>query len=135
MSAFFVGLANGLVGSIVGYIDTYEVALAKAGPPFEDWPDPMFKHIPTLIAGKSELTEYALHLFKTAGSEKAMPFLLRAFKINPESTDLRVALSIALQDVGQLQQSRQILEELAQQPDGHTEPGSPPEKRPQRKTL
>ncbi len=100
----------------LGNIDTYEVALAKAGPPFEDWPDPLFKHIPTLIAGKSELTEYALYLFKTAGSEKAMPFLLRAFKINPESTDLRVAFSIALQDGGQLQQSRQILEELAGEP-------------------
>jgi tetratricopeptide (TPR) repeat protein len=100
----------------LGDNDTYEVALAKAGPPFEDWPDPMFKHIPTLIAGKSELTEYALHLFKTAGSEKAMPFLLRAFKINPESTDLRVAFSIALQDGGQLQQSRQILGELTGEP-------------------
>ncbi len=100
----------------LGENEKRESALAKAGPPFEDWPDPMFKHIPTLIAGKSELTEYALHLFKTAGSEKAKPFLLRAFKINPESTDLRVALSIALQDVGQLQQSRQILEELAGEP-------------------
>jgi len=91
-------------------------ALANSGAPFEDWPDPMFQHIPSLIAGKSELTEYALQLFKVNGSKKAMPFLARAFKINPESTDLRVALSIAVQDSGDLQQAKQILVELIGEP-------------------
>ena len=93
-----------------------EQALKKAGPPFKDWPDPMFKHIPRLIVGKSELTEYALHLFKNAGSEKAMPFLVRAFKINNENTDLRSALSMALQDAGQLDQATQVLKELHGEP-------------------
>lgn len=93
-----------------------EQSLEKAGPPFKDWPDPMLKHIPKLIAGKSELTEYALHLFKNAGSEKAMPFLVRAFKINNENTDLRSALSMALQDAGQLEQATQVLEELHGEP-------------------
>ena len=47
-------------------------------------PDPMFKHIPNLIAGKAELAIYALHLNEVAGSEKATPFLLKAFKIYPD---------------------------------------------------
>lgn len=100
----------------LGENEKMESALAKAGPPFQDWPDPMFQHIPSLIAGKAELTEYALHLFKNSGPKKSIKFLHRAFNLNPQSTDLRVALSIALQDAGQLQQSRQILEELAGEP-------------------
>jgi tetratricopeptide (TPR) repeat protein len=93
-----------------------EQALEKAGPPFKDWPDPMFNHIPNLIAGKAELTEYALHLFKNAGSERAMPFLVRAFKINPENTDLRTVLSMALKNAGQLEQAVQVLKELHGEP-------------------
>ena len=93
-----------------------ESAIAHSGSPFVDWPDPMFQHIPSLIAGKAELTEYALQLFKVNGPKKSMEFLIRAFKINPQSTDLRVALSLALQDAGQLQQSKQVLEELTGEP-------------------
>jgi len=100
----------------LGENEKAEQALAKAGPPFKDWPDPMFKHIPKLIAGKSELTLYALHLFDTTGSQKAMPFLLRAFNINPEHLNLRVALSIAQQDAGQLGQSKKLLEDFQGEP-------------------
>ena len=100
----------------LGETEKMASASIKAGPPFGDWPDPMFQHIPSLIAGKSELTEYALQLFKVNGPKKSMEFLLRAYKINPQSTDLRVALSIALQDAGKLQQSKQILEELTGDP-------------------
>ncbi len=100
----------------LGENEKAEKVLAKAGPPFEDWPDPMFQHIPNLIAGKAELTEYALHLFKNAGPERAMPFLIRAFKINNENTDLRTVLSMALQNAGQLEQATQVLKELHGEP-------------------
>jgi len=93
-----------------------EQLLEKAGPPLQVWPDPMLKYISDLIAGKAELTEYALHLFKNAGSEKAMPVLVRAFKINPEHTNLRTALSMALQNAGQLEQAVQVLKELHGEP-------------------
>ena len=100
----------------LGENEKAEKVLAKAGPPFVDWPDPMFQHIPNLIAGKAELTEYALHLFKNAGPERAMPFLVRAFKINNENTDLRTVLSMALQNAGQLEQATQVLKELHSEP-------------------
>ena len=100
----------------LGNDEQYQLAQAKAGPPFEHWPDPLFNHIPSFIAGKSELTEYALQLFKVKGPKKSMPFLARAFKINPVSTDLRVALSIAVQDEGDIQQAKQILVELIGEP-------------------
>ena len=103
----------------LGEAEKMETANAKAGPPFEDWPDPMFQHIPSLIAGKAELTEYALHLFKVNGPKKSMQFLLRAFKINPQSTDLRVALSMALQAAGELAQAKQILVELQGEPNSN----------------
>ena len=103
----------------LGEAEKMETANAKAGPPFEDWPDPMFQHIPSLIAGKAELTEYALHLFKVNGPKKSMQFLLRAFKINPQSTDLRVALSMALQAAGELAQAKQILVELQDEPNSN----------------
>jgi tetratricopeptide (TPR) repeat protein len=45
-----------------------------------------------------------------------MPFLVRAFKINNENTDLRTALSMALQNAGQLEQATQILKELPSEP-------------------
>ena len=93
-----------------------EQLLEKAGPPLQVWPDPMLKHMSDLIAGKVELTEYALHLFKNAGPEKAMPVLTRAFKINPEHTNLRTALSMALQNAGQLEQAVQVLKELHGEP-------------------
>ncbi len=100
----------------LGEYSKAEYALERVGAPFEDWPDPMFKHIPSLIAGKAELTEFALQKFKVNGPKKAMVFLARAFKINPENTDLRVALSMAVQDAGDVQQSKQILVELIGKP-------------------
>jgi len=100
----------------LGMTEKSEGALAKAGPPFVDWPDPMYKHIPNLIAGKAELAEYAMHRYMTNGPEQAKPFLIRAFKINPEHVNVRVALSIALQDAGQVDQAKKLLEELQGEP-------------------
>lgn len=93
-----------------------ESSRALAGPPPDGWPDPMFKNIPKFIAGKSELTEYSLWLFEAKSPEEAMPFLLRAFTINPEHTDLRAALSIAFQESGNLQQSLLVLEGILGDP-------------------
>ena len=96
----------------LGKLELSEQALAKSGPPFVDWPDPMYKHIPNLIAGKAEIAFYALHLNRVNGSENALPFLAKANKINPEHVDVRAALSMALQKKGQLDQAQKVLEEL-----------------------
>ena len=96
----------------LGKTEQSEQALAKSGPPFVDWPDPMYKHIPNLIAGKAEIALYALHLNRVNGSENALPFLAKANKINPEHVDVRAALSMALQKKGQLNQAQKVLEEL-----------------------
>lgn len=93
-----------------------ELTLQQSGPPLADWPDPMFKHIPNLIAGKAELAVYALHLNEFGGSEKATPFLIKALKVYPEHVNVRVALSIALQKSGQLNQAEQLLKELQGEP-------------------
>jgi tetratricopeptide (TPR) repeat protein len=96
----------------LGKTQQSEQALAKSGPPFVDWPDPMYKHIPNLIAGKAEIALYALHLNRVNGSEKALPFLVKANKINPEHIDVRVALSMAFQEKGNLDVAQKVLEEL-----------------------
>jgi tetratricopeptide (TPR) repeat protein len=96
----------------LGKTELAEQALAKSGPPFVDWPDPMYKHIPNLIAGKAEIALYALHLNRVNGSENAFPFLVKANKINPEHVDVRVALSMALQEKGRLDHAQKVLEEL-----------------------
>ncbi|HIA72275.1 MAG TPA: tetratricopeptide repeat protein [Phycisphaerales bacterium] len=96
----------------LGKTQQSEQALAKSGPPFVDWPDPMYKHIPNLIAGKAEIALYALHLNRVNGSENALPFLVKANKINPEHVDVRVALSMALQKKDQLNHAQKVLEEL-----------------------
>ena len=100
----------------LGKLELSEQALAKSGPPFVDWPDPMYKHIPNLIAGKAEIAFYALHLNRVNGSETALPFLMKANKINPEHVDVRVAFSIALQDNGQLDDAKRLLIELQGEP-------------------
>jgi tetratricopeptide (TPR) repeat protein len=100
----------------LGKIEQSEQALVNAGPPLVDWPDPMYKHIPNFIAGKAEIALYALHLNRVNGSEIALPFLLKANKINPEHVDVRVALSIALQSKGQLDQAQKVLDELQGEP-------------------
>ena len=96
----------------LGKTEQLEQALAKSGPPFVDWPDPMYKHMPNLIAGKAEIALYALHLNRVSGSEKALPFLAKANIINPEHVDVRAALSMALQKKGRLGQAQKVLEEL-----------------------
>ncbi|MBT4524200.1 MAG: tetratricopeptide repeat protein [Phycisphaerae bacterium] len=103
----------------LGAVEKMESALAMEGPPFDVWPDPMFQHIPSLIRGKEELTEYSLELFKVNGPTKALQPLMRAFAINTEHTDLRVALSMALQFAGKLQPSKQILVELQSEPNSN----------------
>lgn len=103
----------------LGMDDKAEKALAKSGTPLIDWPDPMFNHIPNFIAGKAELALYALHVHRTIGSEKAMPFLQKALQINPEHVDVRVALSIALQNKGLLDQAQKILEESQGEPNSN----------------
>ena len=100
----------------LGRAQKSEEALAKAGPPFVDWPDPMYSHIPNLIAGKAELAAFAMHLYKASGPAKAKPFLVRAFKINPAHVNVRVALSIALQSEGQLDLAKKLLEKLQGEP-------------------
>jgi len=100
----------------LGMSEQAKQALEQSGPPFVDWPDPMFKHIPNLIAGKAELAEYAMHIYKNRGPQKAKPFLIRAFQINPEHVNVRVALSIALQSEGQLEQAKRLLKELQGEP-------------------
>jgi len=100
----------------LGMTEKSEEALAKSGAPFVDWPDPMYKHIPNLIAGKAELAEYAMHLYQSSGPQKAKPFLIKAFNINPEHVNVRVALSIAFQGEGQLDQAKKLLIELQGEP-------------------
>ena len=89
---------------------------AFAGPPPLDWPDPMFQHIPDFIAGKAALAEYAMHLYKTSGPVKAKPYLVKALKINPEHLNVRVGLSIALQEEGRLKEAKQLLIDFKGQP-------------------
>ena len=103
----------------LGMTEQSEEALLQSGPPFVDWPDPMYKHIPNLIAGKAELAEYAMHLYHATGPTKAKPFLIKAFKINPAHVNVRVALSIVLQAEGNLDQAKKLLEEMQGEPNSN----------------
>ena len=50
-----------------------------------------------------------MHLYKTSGPVKAKPYLVKALKINPEHLNVRVGLSIALQEEGRLKEAKQLL--------------------------
>ncbi len=102
-----------------GILDKSEQASENSGPPLADWPDPMFQHIPNLIMGKSELSRYALHLHEKSTPSKALPFLKKALIADPEHTNVRVALSMTLQEMGQLNQAEELLQGLIGEPNAN----------------
>ena len=87
-----------------------------AGPPPLDWPDPMFKHIPNLIAGKAELAEYAMHFNNTTSQPRPNPYLNKALRNIPEQENVRVALSITLEKEGLLNEAKQLLIDFQGEP-------------------
>ena len=100
----------------LGMESKLELALTKAGPPPNTWPDPMFQYLSNMVVGKAALTEFAFWTYETRGPIEALPRLRKALRGNPEHVDLRTALAHSLQLSGKLQESVRVLSNLQGEP-------------------
>lgn len=100
----------------LGLESKLELALRKAGPPPNTWPDPMFQYLSNLVVGKAALTEFAFWTYETKGPVEALPRLRKALRVNPAHVNLRTAFAQSLQLSGKLQESVRVLTNLQGEP-------------------